>query len=393
MLDNIYYKQVYAVSQLLQCQFYQQNLCRSCALLDLPLVEQVEGKQQQLQQLLRPFAVESYEPAVVGPVAAFRNKAKMVALGAAHQPILGIVSPSGEPVSLVNCPLYPTSMQQLLARLERFVQQAGIAPYRVDKAKGELKFVLLTQAQHSGEFMLRFVLRSPTAIARIERELPALLSEFPAIKLVTANIQPVHMARLEGEEEIWLYGEPRLKEVFNQVPLYIRPKSFFQTNPEVAAQLYATAKAWLAPLQLRSLWDLFCGVGGFGLHCATAEMQLTGIEIEAEAIACAKLAAAELGLTHVSFQALDSSNFAAGSQQVPDAVIVNPPRRGLGRELCQSLAAFALQHILYSSCNPKTLADDLQHFNEYRCVKVQLFDMFPHTDHFEVLVLLTRKTA
>ncbi|WP_417762269.1 23S rRNA (uracil(747)-C(5))-methyltransferase RlmC [Shewanella sp.] len=379
------------MSQFLQCQFYQQNLCRSCVLLDQSLDEQVARKQQQLQQLLNPFAVERYQAPVVGPVAAFRNKAKMVALGAAHQPILGIVSPSDEPVSLVNCPLYPASMQQLLARLERFIQQAGIAPYRVDKAKGELKFVLLTQAQHSGEFMLRFVLRSTTAISRIERELTQLLAEFPAIKLVTANIQPVHMARLEGDEEIWLFGEPRLKEMFNQVPLYIRPKSFFQTNPDVAAQLYATAKAWLAPLKLNSLWDLFCGVGGFGLHCATAEMHLIGIEIEAEAIACAKLAAEELGLQHVSFQALDSRNFAAGSQQVPDAVIVNPPRRGLGAELCQSLAKFAPQHILYSSCNPKTLAADLQHFGAYRCVNVQLFDMFPHTEHFEVLVLLTRQ--
>lgn len=382
------------MSQSLQCEFFQQGLCRSCGLLDVPMAEQLAAKQQQLEQLLAPFDVSAYAKPVVSPTAAFRNKAKMVALGAAHQPILGIVSPAGEAVSLVTCPLYPASMQLLLARLERFIQQAGIPPYRVDKAKGELKFILLTQAQHSGEFMLRFVLRSTNAIARIERELAALLTEFPTIKLVTANIQPVHMARLEGDEELWLYGEPRLKEVFNQVPLYIRPKSFFQTNPDVAAQLYATARSWLAPLNISSLWDLFCGVGGFGLHCATPHTALTGIEIEAEAIACAKLSAAELGLDNVKFEALDSRTFANdGSLPVPDAVIVNPPRRGLGDELAQSLNTFAPKHILYSSCNPQTLAKDLEQLTDYQCVNAQLFDMFPHTAHFEVLVLLRHRTA
>ena len=381
------------MSQSLQCEFFQQGLCRSCGLLDVPMAEQVAQKQQRLQQLLAPFNVDTFDEPVVSPASAFRNKAKMVALGAAHQPILGIVSPAGDAVSLVDCPLYPASMQQLLARLQRFIQQAGIPPYRIDKAKGELKFILLTQAQHSGEFMLRFVLRTTQAIVRIERELPALLAEFPAIKLVTTNIQPVHMARLEGEEEIWLHGEPRLKEVFNDVPLYIRPKSFFQTNPDVAAKLYATAKAWLAPLQLKSLWDLFCGVGGFGLHCAEPDTALTGIEIEAEAIACARLSAEELGLNQVTFEALDSRTFANdASLQVPDAVIVNPPRRGLGAELAASLNSFASQHVLYSSCNPQTLAKDLEQLTDYHCIKAQLFDMFPHTDHFEVLVLLRHKS-
>ncbi|QSX33019.1 23S rRNA (uracil(747)-C(5))-methyltransferase RlmC [Shewanella avicenniae] len=377
------------------CQFFQQGKCQSCQRIEMPLAEQLQHKQQQLQQLLTPFAISEWLAPVAGPELAFRNKAKMVALGAAHQPILGIVSPSGEAVSLVHCPLYPASMQSLLARLEPFIQHAGIPPYRVDKAKGELKFILLTQAHCSGEFMLRFVLRSEQAIPRIERELPALLAEFPKIKLVTANIQPVHMARLEGEQEIWLHGEPRLREVFNDIPLYIRPKSFFQTNPEVAAQLYAAAKAWLAPLKLTRLWDLFCGVGGFGLHCADKTTQLTGIEIEPEAIACARLSAEELGLEQVEFNALDSTSFAdeQSAGQVPDLVIVNPPRRGLGQALSIALNQFAPNYILYSSCNPQTLAADLGHLQGYATLRAQLFDMFPHTDHYEVLVLLQRKSG
>jgi 23S rRNA (uracil747-C5)-methyltransferase len=376
-----------------KCAYFEQQQCLSCRHIRQPMAEQVEAKTAELQTLLADFAVQSFLPPVLSAESAFRNKAKMVALGAAHAPILGLVSPSGEAVSLCDCSLYPRDMQQLLHRLETFVRQAGLPPYNVAKARGELKFVLLTRSQVRGEYMLRFVLRSHGAIDRIERELPALLAENPKIKLVSVNIQPVHMAILEGEEEVFLTEQTRLEERFNDVPLYIRPKSFFQTNPDVAAKLYQTAREWVAEFKPHSIWDLFCGVGGFGLHCAAKDIRLTGIEIEAEAIACARMSAEQMGLDKVSFGALDSTDFARGSAaaEKPDLIIVNPPRRGIGEDLCLALSEFAPGAILYSSCNPKTLAKDLAKIQGYEIAKVQLFDLFPHTDHFEVLCLLVRR--
>ena len=135
------------------------------------------------------------------------------------------------------------------------------------------------------------------------------------------------------------------------MPLFIRPQSFFQTNPQVAADLYATARDWVRALGIDSMWDLFCGVGGFGLHCAQPQTRLTGIEISAEAIACARQSAQRLGLLHVDFQALDSTRFATAEGQVPQLVLVNPPRRGIGQALCDYLSRMAPEYILYSSCN------------------------------------------
>ena len=379
-----------------QCGYFNQGQCLSCRHIQQPMVQQVAVKTQTLQQLLAPFIPANlpdiFQPPVIGEDSGFRNKAKMVALGAAHAPVLGIVGPSGEAVDLCDCLLYPSDMQDLLHRLTRFVQQAGLPPYRVDRAKGELKFILLTRSQVRGEYLLRFVLRSTNSIERIERELPALLAEYPQIKVVSVNIQPVHMAILEGDEEIFLTENTRLEERFNHVPLFIRPKSFFQTNPHVAAQLYQTAREWVAEFSPHSLWDLFCGVGGFGLHCASKDITLTGIEIEAEAIACAQMSAQMMGLENVQFMALDSTDFAKGKSAAdkPDLIIVNPPRRGIGEALCQSLSEFAPKAILYSSCNPQTLAKDLEHIQGYHLTKVQLFDLFPHTDHFEVLVMLVK---
>ncbi|MCB1637615.1 MAG: methyltransferase domain-containing protein, partial [Thiothrix sp.] len=209
-----------------------------------------------------------------------------------------------------------------------------------------------------------------------------------AIQAVSANIQPLHKAVLEGEQEIFLSDRQAIEERLNGIPLFIRPKSFFQTNPQVAEQLYRQARDWGRESQPRQVWDLFCGVGAFGLHLAGPDIGLTGIEIEPEAIACAQESARRLGLAKVHFAALDAAGFAGLNAPAPDLLVVNPPRRGLGAELCRQLDALHPPVMLYSSCNPHTLAQDLACLPAYRVVRAQLFDMFPHTAHSEVLVQL-----
>ncbi|HDC4643364.1 TPA: 23S rRNA (uracil(747)-C(5))-methyltransferase RlmC, partial [Enterobacter cloacae] len=320
----------------------------------------------------------------------FRNKAKMVVSGSVEKPLLGMLHRDGTPEDLTGCPLYPASFEPVFAALKPFIARAGLTPYNVARKRGELKYLLLTESQMDGGMMLRFVLRSQAKLEQLRAALPWLQEQLPQLKVITANIQPVHMAIMEGETEIFFTGQHALAETFNNVPLWIRPQSFFQTNPTVASALYATARDWVRALNIHHMWDLFCGVGGFGLHCATPEMQLTGIEIAAEAIACAKQSAAELGLTNLHFQALDSTQFATGQGNVPELVLVNPPRRGIGKALCDYLSQMAPDYIIYSSCNARTMATDIAHLPGYRIERVQLFDMFPHTAHYEVLTLLTR---
>jgi 23S rRNA (uracil-5-)-methyltransferase rumB len=120
-------------------------------------------------------------------------------------------------------------------------------------------------------------------------------------------------------------------------------------------------------------------------------IRLTGIEISASAIAAATQSAEELGLyEQVNFQSLDAANFALNQADKPDLVIVNPPRRGIGKSLAEYLNEMQPHFILYSSCNAETMGKDLQSLTHYHMEKIQLFDMFPHTSHYEVLVLLKR---
>ena len=375
----------------MHCALYDAGRCRSCQWLELPVSQQLADKMADLRALLADAPVAEWCAPVCGPESGFRNKAKMVVSGSVERPLLGMLHRDGAPEDLTDCPLYPQSFAPVFAALKPFIARAGLTPYNVARRRGELKYILLTESRLDGGMMLRFVLRSETKLAQLRAALPELQALLPQLQVITANIQPVHMAIMEGEREIFLTDQQALAENFNGVPLWIRPQSFFQTNPAVASRLYATARDWVRQLPVNHMWDLFCGVGGFGLHCATPEMRLTGIEIAPEAIACAKQSAAELGLHNLHFQALDSTQFATGEGEIPDLVLVNPPRRGIGDELCAYLSRMAPEFIIYSSCNARTMAKDIARLAGYRIERVQLFDMFPHTAHYEVLTLLVRE--
>lgn len=377
----------------MHCAHYQAGRCQSCQWLAIPYARQLEDKQQHLRALLHAHPVTEWFAAQPSVLQAMRNKAKMVVSGSVERPRLGMLTRDGEGVDLCDCPLYPASFAPVFAVLKAFIPRAGLTPYHVARRRGELKYVLLTESRLNGEMMLRFVLRSDSKLAQLRQALPWLQAQLPSLTVISVNIQPVHMAILEGEREIFLSEQQTLAESLNGVPLYLRPQSFFQTNPGVAQALYAQARDWVQALGVTAMWDLFCGVGGFGLHCATPAMTVTGIEISAEAIACARRSAARLGLDKVHFAALDSGAFAGTHDSVPQLVLVNPPRRGIGAALCDDLRRMAPPYILYSSCNAQSMAQDIARLAEYRIEKVRLFDMFPHTAHYEVLTLLVHSSA
>lgn len=368
------------------CPFYSTHTCRSCGWIELPYETQLAKKGEQLQTLLEPFSPQSYNTPIQSPLQGFRNKAKMVAIPTPQGITLGLSSG----VSLTQCPLYNTAMQKTLKSIEGWLTALGIKAYDVEKKKGELKYVLVTQSRYDGSMMVRLVLRSYGVIKRIQKNVEELRAQEPKIAVVSANIQPLHAAILEGEEELFFTPQRVLEERFNGIPLFIRPKSFFQTNPTVAEKLYKTASEWVNDSHPTIVWDLFCGVGGFALHCATQERTIIGIEIEHEAIECARDSARHLGYDHLRFESMDTAHFHAHTGEKPEVILVNPPRRGLGESLSQWLQTQKAQRIIYSSCNAVSLAKDLGYLNEYRVERVQLFDMFPHTEHYETLVELVK---
>lgn len=388
----------------MQCDYYDAGVCRSCTLMGVPYSHQVQGKLADARGLLDPFVSRAKEnrgsrvwlEPVTSVPSGFRNKAKMVVAGSSEHPSLGILDRRGRGVDLRRCGLIDPRIAAAMDPLADLVTAADLRPYDVPGRRGELKNVLITVSP-AGRLMVRFVLRSTSRLQALRSHLPALLAAVPAVEVVSANILPEHKAVLEGDREIPLTEATHLDMELAGLTLSLRAKSFFQTNTEIAVAMYEQARQWCEGLAPATVWDLYCGVGGFALACAGGEgagrggRRVVGVEVSQEAVEAAAESARNAGLSGVSFVAADATAWAPAQREAPDLVVVNPPRRGLGAELAGRLEKSGVPHVVYSSCNATSLAKDLQTMASYRVRRARLFDMFPQSGHYETMVLLARE--
>lgn len=411
----------------MECAYWQAGVCRSCTWIERPYDDQVAAKQESATDLLtralgdRATADLVWEPPLTSPHDGFRTKAKMVVAGTVSHPTLGILGPDRRGVDLRDCPITDPAIRRALPALADVVTRLRLEPYDVTARRGELKYVLVT-ASATGDLMVRFVLRSRRHATQLRAALPLLTSLVPAARVITANIHPTHEAIVEGPEEIVLTSESTLAMPVGDVTLHLGPRSFSQTNTTVAAELYRQVARWAvggaAPTDEgvravppnrppgvpthtpaaqvpRTLWDLYCGIGGFALHAAAAGISsVTGVEVSDAAVGAASRSAEEMGLDHgqAAFVAADATTWALArpADSAPDVVVVNPPRRGIGEDLAQWLDTSEVPRVIYSSCHPASLASDLARMPHLTPLRARLFDMFPHTAHAEVALLLER---
>lgn len=371
----------------MDCPHYDAFRCRSCTLLEVPRARQLSDKEEHARSLVDSPV---WLPTVAGDGSGFRNKAKMAVGGTVEAPTLGILDHDLAGVDLRDCGLHSPGLTSALDRIATWITGTGLTPYDVPARVGELKHVLLTESP-DGELLLRLVVRSTALEAKVRSRLPALLEAVPMLRVVTLNVQPEHKAVLEGDRELVLTEASVLPmRLATGVTLRLGPRSFFQTNTFVAESLYEQARSWLSSLtDVASVWDLYCGVGGFALHLAGPGREVLGVEVSADAIDAATATAADLGVD-ASFVSGDATAYALGSDAAPDLVVVNPPRRGIGVDLAGWLESSGVRHVVYSSCNAESLARDLALMPSLRPVEARVLDMFPHTTHYEVIVLLSR---
>ncbi len=375
-----------------QCDYFDAGACGSCRWMGTPYAEQLLRVQQRAEQALPQLPGLLWEPVAHGPERGFRNRAKMVVGGTTAEPTLGILGPDGKGVDLRHCGLHEPALAATMPVLAGFVTRAGLTPYDVPARRGELKHVLATVSP-DGELMVRWVLRSTEALPRLRKHLPWLQERLPALAVASANLQPDHKAVLEGREEVLLTGRGTLTMRVADLELHLRPQGFFQTDSVVAAALYRQAGEWISRLGPASVWDLYCGVGGFALTAARAGVPaVLGVELSTEAVQAARRSAERLSHGDVVFVAGDATAYATGRpvDETPDLVVVNPPRRGIGAELAGWLERSSVPHVLYSSCHLGSLATDLAAMPSLRPQQGRVHDMFPQTAHVETLVLLTR---
>ncbi len=379
----------------MNCHYFANNLCRSCGLLEKPEAERTPHKEARLRAAVTTAlgTVEPLEP-LWCPQSVFpsRSKAKLSVSGTLDAPVIGLVDRSFAGTELLDCPLHFPELNQLAAFVKGLVKPYQLTPYDIKTRRGELKGLILKANDDASQVLLRFVLRSTDAVGRLRKAVPEIQAAHPFVTVISANIQPVPAAILEGPQEVLLTDEHVIWEKFGERKLAFGPQSFAQVTPETARALYAYVAEQLAAAPNSGLLDLYCGVGGYSIASAATLNWGHGVELSSQAIDCARLAAQANQLPQLKFTSGDVLDFLKSySGPKADAVVVNPPRRGLSREIIERLAALSPARIIYSSCNPETLLRDLALFAPlYRVERLAPFDMFPLTEHVEVVATLVR---
>jgi len=205
--------------------------------------------------------------------------------------------------------------------------------------------------------------------------------------------------RRKTPSSIWtnLWGEPYIREFLENRVFRISPDSFFQTNTKQAIKLYTKVKEYLRynGALPRLLADVYCGTGSIGIFCSDVCHHLIGIESVESAVIDARANANANYITDTEYFCGKAEDYDFGNM-MPDAVIIDPPRKGCDEKLLSHLLLLAPQHIVYVSCNPATLARDLQKLTSdpntrYVLKKACPVDMFPQTTHVETVVLLSKQ--
>jgi 23S rRNA (uracil747-C5)-methyltransferase len=359
-----------------ECPYFDRGECSSCAGLKLAQEEERRSKEK---------IVNSSLPLISAPTRLGRRfRAKWVASHDEFGIRLGHINHDKKFQAIEACPQHCNLIQKVTASLPELFLRHRIPNYEITSGKGELKLVLMSSNWSESELMVRFVCRSKESKERLLKLALELKEKHPEVVTASMNIQPVAMAALEGREEIILIGEGEVSEQLAGVNLYYGPKSFTQVNPWVADKLYARAREVADELGSRKILDLYCGVGGFSHAIANASRDVLGIEISSDAVLLAKKG----GEGHAHFEVGD---LAAAFENTGDfdLIVVNPPRRGLDAETIRFLTTKKAPALLYSSCNPETLARDIEQLKEHYALDWQQgFDMFPGTEHLEILALL-----
>jgi len=278
--------------------------------------------------------------------------------------------------------------------IKEYMEKYRVEGYDKKIKKGHIKNIMV-RTNRDNQVMVIIVTKSEKL--PYKKELIEILTSQEEVKVVSKyqNIKRKDTSVVLGPKEIKLYGEDKLLDYIGEYKFLISPKSFFQVNPIQTKVLYDKVVEYLNLTGNETVADLYCGIGTISLYISKYAKKVYGVEVVKDAIDDANENKKLNGVDNVEFILGKSENVLPQLNKKGikiDAIVVDPPRKGLDRTLIDSILEANPEKIVYVSCNPSTLARDLGYLvgGGYKVVEAQPVDMFPHTMHVESVSLLIR---
>jgi len=381
------------------CPIYEQ--CGGCQLQHLDYEAQLREKRDIVIQALErhcriPVEEQNIKPTIgMDDPWNYRNKSQFQVGLQKQRVIAGLYGlNSHKLIDIPECLIQHQATNKVTKIVKTILEDLRIPIYDERKRTGVIRTIVARVGFHTGEVQL-VLITAQKELPRKELLISEIKRRLPEVKSIVQNVNGRKTSLIFGEETFLLEGEEYIQEVLGDIAFELSARAFFQLNPIQTVKLYDEVKKAASLTGKEKVVDAYCGVGTIGLWLAKDALEVRGMDIIPEAIEDARKNAAKHGFNNVTY--------AAGKAEVllprwvkegwkPDVVVVDPPRTGCDAQLLQAILKVKPKRIVYVSCNPSSLARDIDVLSKaYDVGYIQPVDMFPHTAHVECVAKLTLK--
>lgn len=371
--------------------------CGGCRYTDTPYEEQLKIKQKRAEQLIKKFG--KVKPILgMDEPAHYRNKVHAVF---DFQKGKGIVSgiyqeKSHRVVPVEGCLLEEERAGKIILSIRELAKSFKIKAYDEDSGYGLLRHVLVRVGHATGEIMVVLVLGSPVLPSK-KNFVNELCKFHPEITTILINVNNKRTSMVLGVKEQVIYGKGYIEDVLCGKRFKISAKSFYQVNSVQTEILYRQAAQYAGLTGSETIVDAYCGIGTIALSVAEQAGKVIGVELNGDAVRDAVANAKRNQIKNADFYQNDAGRFLtqmAEAGEKVDVVFMDPPRSGSTKEFLDALIRISPKRVVYISCEPQTLARDLQYLTAnsgYRMEEAVPVDMFPFTEEIETVCLLSQK--
>ncbi len=375
--------------------------CGGCTYQNLPYKEQIALKESQIKRMMDEAVNGDYvwdgmkeSPAKEG----YRNKMEF-SFGDEYKegPLaLGMHKRGSfhDIVNVTDCKIVDEDYRKILGCTLDYAKKSGLPYFHRMKHIGFFRHLLVRKAAKTGEILIDLVTTSQGE-EDFETWVKALLNLPLDGRIVgilhTRNDGVADMVKDEGTEI--LYGQDYFFEELLGMKFKITPFSFFQTNSLGAEVLYETVREYIGDTKDKVIFDLYSGTGTIAQILALVAKKVVGVEIVEEAVEAAKENAELNMLDNCTFWEGDVLKVIDSLKEVPDIIVLDPPRDGVNPKALEKIIQFGVDKIVYISCKPTSLARDLEMLQGcgYQAERIACVDLFPGTYHVETVVMLSHK--
>ena len=383
-----------------QCPVYDQ--CGGCQIQHLDYAQQLKEKRDIVKQAFEKYMKNEVERLNIKETIGmdnpwnYRNKSQFQLGTKDGQIIAGLYGlNSHNLIDIPNCIVQHPFSNEITVTVKEAMQQLGIPAYDEKKKSGIVRTVIVRTGFATGEVQVVLVTISEK-LPKKNQLIPMIMEKHPEVKSIVQNVNNKDTSLIFGEKTIHLAGEEVINESLGELSYELSARTFFQLNPTQTVKLYNEAKKAAALTGNENVVDAYCGVGTIGLWLSDDAKEVRGMDIIPESIEDAKKNAKRHGKTNVKYEVGKAEDimpkWVGFEGWRPDVLVVDPPRTGCDQKLINTILNSMPKRIVYVSCNPSTLAKDIQQLSKlYRVKYIQPVDMFPHTAHVECVAQLILK--